>query len=69
MAELDSGLHARTMAAVDRALRNHGVSLNGKELQNVGAELAGFVQSEIEGPAEPEEPETSEEEKPRKKRR
>jgi len=68
-------LHARTMTAVDRALRSYGVSLTGAELQHVSAELADFVQAEIaaatskEEPEEPGDGEGSEEGKPRKKRR
>ena len=66
-------LHARTLSAVDRVLRNHGVSLNGSELQHVSAELADFVAAEVEhaitAAAETEEPDEEDEKAKRRTKR
>lgn len=58
-------LHARTMTAVDKALRSHGVSLTGSELTHVAAQVADFVNDEISRAISPEE--VTEEEQPKKK--
>lgn len=44
-------LHGRTMAALDKALRAHGVSLTGNELHHLAAEVADFVIEEKMGRA------------------